>query len=362
RARGAEVRTFEADVGRARDVAAVVGAVRATMPPLRGLVHAAAVLDDRTVLKLGRDEFARVLGPKLGGAALLHQATRGERLDFFVLYSSAAALLGSAGQGNYAAANACLDALAAYRSGEGLAATSVQWGPWAEVGLAAAQANRGERLAARGIGSMGPDEALGALERVVGSGAAVAGVVPLDVRQWLEMNPQLADAPFFGALAKAKAAPAGGGELARLLREASPEERRSRLERHVTEVVARVLRLDPARLEASVPFGSLGLDSLMGLEIRNRLEAGLALKLPATLLWTYPSVDAVTTFLGTRLAPPAPEAAAETEPPPAPPEPAGADIGVALLEQTVLSRDEADRLLAEELASLGAELTALEEP
>ncbi|HEU4535168.1 MAG TPA: beta-ketoacyl reductase, partial [Polyangiaceae bacterium] len=231
----------------------------------------------------------------------------------------------------------------------------------AEVGLAAAQANRGERLALGGIGSMGPGEALDAFERVVGSGAAVAGVVPLDVRQWLEMNPQLAHAPFFRALAQAKAVPAGGGELARVLREGSPDERRARLGRHVTEVVARVLRLDPARLEGGLPFGSLGLDSLMGLEIRNRLEAGLALKLPATLLWTYPSVDAVTAYLGTRLAPPEPEAVADIETPPAPTEPAGADISVALLEQTVLSRDEADRLLAEELASLGDELSAFEE-
>ncbi|HEU4410058.1 MAG TPA: beta-ketoacyl reductase, partial [Polyangiaceae bacterium] len=303
RARGAEVRTFEADVGRARDVAAVVGAVRATMPPLRGLVHAAAVLDDRTLATLDAASFARVLGPKLGGAALLHQATRGERLDFFVLYSSAAALLGSAGQGNYAAANACLDALAAFRAARGLPATSVQWGPWAEVGLAAAQANRGERLAARGIGSMGPDEALGALERVVGSGAAVAGVVPLDVRQWLEMNPRLSHAPFFKDLARAKAKGAPEASLARALREAPPEEGRSRLERHVTEVVARVLRLDPARLEPDTTFGSLGLDSLMGLEIRNRLEAALALKLPATLLWTYPSVRALAGQLLEKIAP-----------------------------------------------------------
>ena len=111
-------------------------------PPLRGVLHASGVLDDGVLLQMDRERFARALAPKVQGAWNLHEATRDAPLDFFVLFSSVSCLLGSPGQGNYAAGNAFLDALAHYRRGLGLPALSVNWGPWAGAGMAAARDGR----------------------------------------------------------------------------------------------------------------------------------------------------------------------------------------------------------------------------
>src|SRR6185503_16441592 len=133
-------------------------------PPLRGVVHAAGVLDDGVLLQQDDRRFAAVLAPKVAAAWDLHVLTRDVALDQFVLFSSAAALLGSPGQGNHAAANAFLDALAHRRRAEGRAATSVNWGAWRDVGMAAAQENRGDRMAAHGLLGLTTPEGLAALD------------------------------------------------------------------------------------------------------------------------------------------------------------------------------------------------------
>jgi hypothetical protein len=136
------------------------------MPPLRGIFHAAGVLDDGLMLNLDEERFQKVLEPKMLGAWNLHALTQTTPLDFFVLFSSAASLLGSPGQSNYAAANAFLDALAHHRQALNLPALSINWGPWAMVGLAATQANRGDRLAMLGIESLSPAQGIEALVQV----------------------------------------------------------------------------------------------------------------------------------------------------------------------------------------------------
>src|SRR5262249_9060494 len=138
-AAGAQVMVVQADVSVHGDVARVLAEIRQRLPPLRGIVHAAAGFDDFTRLEPAEQGVRRVFGPKAHGACHLHAQTQGAELDFFVLYSSAAALMGSPGQSNYAAANAFLDALAHERQRQGRAAMSIQWGAFAEVGLAAAQ-------------------------------------------------------------------------------------------------------------------------------------------------------------------------------------------------------------------------------
>src|SRR5262249_10681902 len=134
---------------RAEDVARVLHEVAGTLPPLRGVVHAAGVLDDGVLVQQTRERFARVLGPKAQGAWHLHRLTEDAPLDPFVLFSCASALLGSPGQANYVAANAFLDALAHHRRARGLPALSINWGPWSGGGMAAGTARR------RGAGSDG---------------------------------------------------------------------------------------------------------------------------------------------------------------------------------------------------------------
>jgi acyl transferase domain-containing protein/acyl carrier protein len=286
---GADVRVMPGDVARAEDVAAILGAIKGGMPPLRGVVHAAGVLDDRTLQGMTEEQFWSPLRPKLSGAWNLHTQTLDAPLDFFVLFSSAASLLGSAGQGNYAAANAFLDALAHLRAAHGLPATAIQWGAFSEVGLAAAKENRGERLYHRGIESLTPDEGTVLLGRVLRRPRPEIGLVRLSVRQWLEFHPRMAASPFFAELGEAEWRP-------------QPTRRphgaaRAEIERHVVEALGRVLRVPAARVEPGTPFKDYGMDSLLSLEIRNRLEATLGLRLSATVLFTYPTTGALVEHL-----------------------------------------------------------------
>jgi acyl transferase domain-containing protein len=134
---GVKVVTLKCDVADAKAVAAVFAQVKQTLPPVKGVIHAAGFLNDMMIKDLTREKLVPVLGPKVQGTLNLHEASEGLALDFFVCYSSIAALLGTPAQGNYSAANAFMDSFATYRRGQGLAATSVQWGPWGEIGMAA---------------------------------------------------------------------------------------------------------------------------------------------------------------------------------------------------------------------------------
>ena len=176
---GARVAVMAADVSRPEDVARVVGAIASGMAPLRGVIHAAGILDDAPLVNTSFDRFGPVFGAKAQGAWNLHWATRELSLDFFVLYSSVASVLGSPGQGSYAAANALLDGLAHRRRGEGRAGLSVNWGPWAEVGMAAALDERQQRRRREaGVAAISPAEGFFALDVLQERGATADGRVP----------------------------------------------------------------------------------------------------------------------------------------------------------------------------------------
>jgi acyl transferase domain-containing protein len=183
---GAHVRVAQADVAKASEVARLFAELEQSMPPLCGIVHAAAVLDDHTVLELSAESFRKVFAPKALGAWNLHRESAAWELDFFVMYSSAAALFGSPGQGNYTAANMLLDAIAQRRTRARLPAMSIQWGPFAEVGLAAAEDNRGKRLLARGVSSLTKEDGHEALRRLLSYPRAEVGIVRFYPRQWIE--------------------------------------------------------------------------------------------------------------------------------------------------------------------------------
>nr|AQW44888.1 polyketide synthase [Corallococcus coralloides] len=299
RATGANVRVYRADVSREEDVARLLAGIDAELPPLRGVLHAAGVIADGVLMQLDEARLRAVMAPKVQGTWNLHARTLGRPLDFFVMFSSAASVLGSPGQGNYAAANAFMDALAHHRLAAGLPALSINWGPWAEVGLAAAATNRGERLALRGVGNMPPAQALDALGRLMARATAQAIVIPLDLRQWREFYLAAAQSPFLSVLMKEQASTAAPrkGDVRDRLVAAEPGRRRALLESYLREQVGRILKQDAARIELDQPFGVLGMDSLTGLELRNRLESGLKLTLSATLIYAYPTVTALTAHL-----------------------------------------------------------------
>jgi acyl carrier protein len=178
---------------------------------------------------------------------------------------------------------------------------SIQWGGFAEIGLAAAHDILGKRLSSRGMASFSPAEGLEALQRLLDHPRPVVGIVRFDARQWVEFYPNTASVPFFSEVikqdfARDKSRPRAKQMLVHL-RAALPADRVPLLERHVMEQLGTVLRLDPRRIDRMSPFQNLGIDSLMSLELRNRLEASLGIRLSATVLFTYATTAALVEHL-----------------------------------------------------------------
>jgi acyl transferase domain-containing protein len=308
RAAGATVTVARADVAEAEEVAHVLALIRQSLPPLRGVLHAAAVLDDGILLQLDEGRFKRVMSPKINGAWNLHQLTRDETLDFFVLFSSAASMLGSPGQGNYVAANAFLDALARYRRAQNLPVLCLNWGPWAEVGLAA-RPDRGGRLELRGVGSIAPSEGLEVLGQLLRqSRVTEVGVMPFNLQQWCEFYPAASRTPIFARLAREQSQPpakAGSGKSNASLDAmlgAAPEERRPLVETYLQEQLAKVLRLSAFKLDVQQPINKLGLDSLMAVELKNRIQNDLGVTLPVVTFLKGPSLAQLATQVIDQLA------------------------------------------------------------
>ncbi len=315
RATGAEVTTTRADVARREEVAALLAGVDPAAP-LRGVVHAAGVLDDALLTELDDERFAAVLAPKVLGALNLHELTRELPLDLFVLFSSAAGVLGSPGQANHAAANAFLDALAHHRRALGLPALAIDWGAFADIG-AAARRGAIDPLAARGMGGIPPADGLRLLERLLAEGAAQACVLPVDWPRFLERWPATPLTAELAAAAVTAAAPSPG-ELPAALAAAAPGSRHAIAFKHLHDLVGTILDLPRAKpIDPEQGFFDLGMDSLTSVELKTRLEAILGRRLPSTLAFDYPTLATLTGFVLAELGAAAAPAAEVPAAPPA---------------------------------------------
>lgn len=301
---GARISVHRADVGKEVDCAGLVARIRESGLPLRGVIHAAGVVDDATADRQDLERFVRVFLPKAVGAWNLHRLLGAEPLDFFVLYSSVASVIGSSGQANYAAANAFLDALARDRRSAGLAGTSINWGSWAEGGMAASLGERERRrIEERGLLPLSSADGREALGRILQEGDAQAVAAAWNREKVGAGEPGL-NLLLSGALparrpddgATDSAAEPGEGWHG-TLRDAPPSRRRTLLIRNLRDLVARVFGLDSSAVEVGRPLREIGLDSLLAVELRNAIVRATSKALPATLLFDYPTVEALADHL-----------------------------------------------------------------
>lgn len=272
-AAGAQVRAFAADVGVAADVARVLSELRATMPPLVGVVHAAMVLDDAPVHLLDRARLDRVLAPKLAGAWHLHRLTQGDALQAFVLFSSATVMFGNPGQGNYVAANQYLQAFAQWRRAQGLPALSVAWGAIRDVGVVTRIDGLEDMLRKRsGIAALDAAEALKELGLALARGEVAASVSALDLSRGGMLS--VVRAPRMAALrpAGSETMEMSGQTLAERWPEVPAEARRGLLMDVLRGHLARILGSSGAQIDVEKPLADLGMDSLMAVELAGSLE------------------------------------------------------------------------------------------
>lgn len=304
---GAQVDVALADLSEDGGIETIMRALRDGRPGLRGVIHAAGVLDDGVLANQTRDKFVSVMRPKADGAWRLHLAleTHGIRPDFFVLYSSLSAMFGSAGQGNYVAANAFLDSLARYRRARGLVATSIGWGAWSDVGMAA-RGSTVARAGAQGLKPLSPSDGLAALNHLLRSGVAHVGVAPID---WSLLAEQLRGGAVPSLLKDLVASankrdPGSSGSQARRTQriDFGQLDATTRLAELVTVVrreLATVLGLTGTidSIAPDQPFSTLGLDSLTAVELRNRLQQAVGQSVKATAAFEWPTVSAMAQHL-----------------------------------------------------------------
>ena len=337
---GAKVDVIKADVSKREDVARVL--VESTSPlGIKGIIHAAGVLDDGILLRQNVARFEKVMAAKIKGAWNLHTLTAESQLDFFVLFSSVASLLGSPGQGNYAAANAFMDALAHHRQAQGVPALSINWGPWAEEGMAAqlqvrrdAQAvtlitpAQGQQILAQSLFSNQP-HTYPATPQI--------GVLPID---WSHFP----RTPFLSELLPA---PERQESFRQELDAADDPQAflMAYLRREVANVLGRTDLPEPTR-----GFADMGMDSLMGLTFTNRLETNLEIALPATLALEQPTIERLAHYLANEIlllpAPSPPQNALDA------PLPGDSDLFARAAQLEALSEEEAEALLRATLAAM----------
>jgi NADPH:quinone reductase-like Zn-dependent oxidoreductase/NAD(P)-dependent dehydrogenase (short-subunit alcohol dehydrogenase family)/acyl carrier protein len=286
RAAGTDVHVERGDIAAPETAGRLVAAAGATGLPLRGVLHAAAVVEDATIPSITRDLLDRDWAPKANGTWHLHEATAGEDLDWFCCFSSAAALLGSPGQGAYAAANSWLDGFAAWRQESGLPVTTIAWGAWDEIGRGAGLAEAGDTT------MISPAEGVHAFDTLLRHTRAYTGYLPLARAPWL--SALAGRSPFAAAFRDERGDHTPSSQL-RLEFEALPApDRLGWLRRFIAGEAAAIVRgsVDPSR-----PFNDYGLDSLGNLELRTRIETSLGIRIAPKAVAENNSAQALAQYL-----------------------------------------------------------------
>ncbi|MEM9924049.1 MAG: amino acid adenylation domain-containing protein [Cyanobacteria bacterium P01_D01_bin.50] len=299
---GVQVVVATADVSNFEQLSTVFNEIQQNMPALRGIIHAAGTTNDGIVENLNWDAFESVLKPKVQGGWNLHCLSADKDLDFFVVFSSLASFLGSAGHSNYVAANSFLDSLAAYRHSQKLPALSINWGAWSKIGLAVRNSQI-ERLEKMGINASTPEQGLQVLEKLLRQQPTQVGFIDINWPVFKHNN--WSNSPFFKDLKQAQAEVSPQTEnltLRQQLAQTPLGDRSELLEDRIISIVAKTLGLKSAqKLDKRARLIDCGLDSLMAIELRNYLQSSLECSLRSTLFFDYPTTEALIEYLASQV-------------------------------------------------------------
>lgn len=296
---GVEVLDVRGDVTNPDDVARVVAQIQAEYPPLKGVVHGAMVLDDEFMTELDEDRFNAVLHPKMIGAWNLHAATRELPLEHFISFSSISAVFGATKQSNYSAGNCFLDALALHRHALGLPSMTLNWGAILGAGFVERNRKTAEYLEKIGLKPLQVEEALGILGDLLQKAAPLVAVGRVDWNQLGKLSAAVANLPMYARVAQENTQSRSGVSLLPRLMAATPSERVALVEDFLAEQVAGVFGIETAKVDRTTSLTNLGLDSLMAVELMNRVEAELGMNIPMGGVLSGPNVKELTqTVLG----------------------------------------------------------------
>ncbi len=282
-AAGASVSVLLGDISTQESVMNILEEISTSLPPLKGVIHAAGVLDDGVLQKMSWEKFMNVMSPKVSGTWYLHELTQNLPLDFFVCFSSMASMLGNFGQGNYAAANGFMDAIAHYRQGQGLPGLSINWGAWATAGMAARLAREHQnRMHSSGVVAIKPELGMQALGSLLSGSQSQVGVFPVNWQEFFRQMPGLAKLPFLEAFTTKSGEPDRNSQILEQLDLASDREQETVLTAYLQTKIAHIMGMTVSQIELQKSLTMMGLDSLMAVELRNQVQTELLVDIPAT--------------------------------------------------------------------------------
>lgn len=293
-AEGVNVVDVRGDVTSPKDVQRVVDQIQAECPPLKGVVHGAMVLDDEFLTELDEDRFNRVLHPKMIGAWNLHVATRELPLEHFISFSSFSAVIGATKQSNYNAGNCFLDALSQHRHALGLPSLTLNWGAILGAGFVERNQKTAEYLDKIGLKSFPVEEALRIFADLIQRATPLVAVGRVDWNQLAKLSPVIANLPTYALVGRESTQDRSGVSLRPRLMAAPPSERSTIVEDFLAEQVAGVFGIDAAKVDRTTPLTDLGLDSLMAVELMNRVESELGMSIPMGGVLSGPNVQELT--------------------------------------------------------------------
>ena len=287
---GINVVDARGDVSSREDIERIVEEVSVGMPPLKGVIHGAMVLDDQFMVDMDEECFLKVLRPKMLGAWNLHLATLDLPLEHFICFSSFSAVIGAVKQANYNAGNYFLDSLASYRQARGLPALTINWGALVGAGFVERNQKTAAYLDKLGMKPYTMADTQDVLSRLLPKSTTRMAASIVDWQQLVKLSPALATSPLYRNVARRKGEGDSGGSIRPQIVAASPEERIGLLEDFITEQVAGVFGTDVAKIDRDTPLTSIGLDSLMAIELMNRMESSLGINLPMGAVLNGPNI------------------------------------------------------------------------